>query len=92
MVLNFRRFIFALINRCYSQRESHNVLPGAFFRFTAAVRTSFNFSGQENMAFAGGEELWVFVNRQLAIQVFHDPLNSTIPCASINLSPALKGT
>jgi len=61
------------------------------YGFTAAVRTSFNFSGQENMAFAGGEELWVFVNRQLAIQVFHDPLNSTIPCASINLSPALKG-
>lgn len=43
------------------------------------------------MAFAGGEELWVFVNGQLAVQVFHDPLNSTIPCVTINLTPALKG-
>ena len=62
-----------------------------FLRFTTAIRTSFNFSGQEDMAFAGGEELWVFVNGQLAMQVFHDPLNSTIPCATINLTPALKG-
>ena len=62
-----------------------------FHRFTTAIRTSFNFSGQENMAFAGGEELWVFVNGQLVVQVFHDPLNSTIPCATINLTPALKG-
>ncbi|XP_078366394.1 uncharacterized protein LOC144650562 [Oculina patagonica] len=61
------------------------------YGFTAAVRTSFNFSGQENMAFAGGEELWVFINGQLAMQVFNNPLNSTIPCATINLSPALKG-
>ena len=43
------------------------------------------------MAFAGGEELWVFINGHLAVQVFHNPLNSTIPCATINLSPALKG-
>ena len=43
------------------------------------------------MAFAGGEELWVFINGQLAVQVFHNPLNDTIPCATINLSPALKG-
>ena len=63
-----------------------------FLRFTTAIRTSFNFSGQEDMAFSGGEELWVFVNGQLAVQVFHDPLNSTIPCATINLTPALKGS
>ena len=43
------------------------------------------------MAFAGGEELLIFINGQLAVQVFHNPLNSTIPCATINLSPALKG-
>ena len=43
------------------------------------------------MAFAGGEELWIFINGQLAAQVFRNPLNSTIPCATINLSPALKG-
>ena len=43
------------------------------------------------MAFAGGEELWVFINGQLVVQVFHNPLNGTIPCATINLSPARKG-
>lgn len=43
------------------------------------------------MAFSGGEELWIFINGQLAVQIFHDPLNSTIPCATIDLSPAVKG-
>lgn len=44
------------------------------------------------MAFAGGEELWVFINGYLALQVFHNPLNGTIPCATIYLSPAKEGT
>ena len=43
------------------------------------------------MVFSGGEELWIFINGQLAIQIFHDPLNSTIPCAIIDLSPTVKG-
>lgn len=61
------------------------------YGFTAAIRSTFNFSGQENMAFAGGEELWVFINGHLALQIFHNPLNRTIPCATINLSPSKEG-
>ncbi|KAK2566477.1 Cartilage oligomeric matrix protein [Acropora cervicornis] len=61
------------------------------YGFTTAIRTSFNFSGQENIAVAGGEELWVFIAGHLVLEVFHDPLNKTIPCATVNLDPVLKG-
>ncbi|XP_068721591.1 uncharacterized protein [Montipora capricornis] len=61
------------------------------YGFTTAIRSSFHFSGLENMAFAGGEELWVFVAGRLVLQLFNNPLNRTIPCATVSLSPALKG-
>ena len=59
-------------------------------RFTAAVRSTFNFSGLENFAFAGGEELWVFINKQLVVQILHDPRSSSVPCRTIRLFRATK--
>lgn len=68
-----------------------NLFSDVISRFTTAIRTSFNLSGQEKMAVAGGEELWVFIAGRLVLEVFHNPLNKTIPCATVNLAPALKG-
>ena len=68
-----------------------NLFSGLISRFTTAIRTSFNFSGQENITVAGGEELWVFIAGHLVLELFHDPLNKTIPCATVNLAPVLKG-
>lgn len=62
----------------------------SFHRFTTTVKASFEFSGQENFAFAGGEELWVFINKQMVTQIFHDPENSTVPCRTIDLAPATR--
>ena len=55
------------------------------------MRTAFNFSGEEKMGFAGGEELWVFIHGQLVTQVFHNPMNSSVPCRTIHLFAASKG-
>jgi fibro-slime domain-containing protein len=52
------------------------------------VRGTFTFTGKEEFAFAGGEELWVFINRQMVIQLFHDPATSATPCRTISLAPA----
>ena len=57
-----------------------------YHRFTTTVKASFKFSGQEQFAFAGGEELWVFINKKMAIQILHPPSNNTVPCKTINLA------
>ena len=58
------------------------------FRFTFAVRSAFTYNGAENIAFAGGEELYVVINSVIVLKLFHDPSNVTVPCKMIDLSPA----
>ena len=60
----------------------------SLLRFTSAIRSAFTYNGQENLAFAGGEELYVVINRVIVVRLFHNPSNSTVPCRMINLSPA----
>lgn len=55
-------------------------------RFTAAIRTTFNFTGDENLAFSGGEELWVFIDKKLVVQIFTDPSDNDLPCRTISLA------
>jgi hypothetical protein len=40
------------------------------------------------LTFAGGEELYVFINKQLVVQLFHDPGNNSVPCAIVELQSA----
>ena len=62
-----------------------------FSSFTTAVRSAFNFSSQEHFTFAGGEELWVFINKQPVVQIFHDPNNkSSVPCRIISLASVAR--
>ena len=65
-------------------------LLSSLFRFTAAIRTAFNFSGNEILTFSGGEELWVYIDKTLVVQLFSDPVDSKIPCRTISLTNAGK--
>lgn len=59
------------------------------YGFTAAIRTAFNFTGEENFAFSGGEELWVFIDKKLVVQILSDPLlTDNYPCRSLSLADA----
>lgn len=60
------------------------------FRFTAAVRTTFNFNGTEMFAFSGGEELWVYIDKKLVVQIFTDPTSANSPCRTVSLAGAGK--
>ena len=60
-----------------------------FFSFTVAIRTAFNFTGEENFAFSGGEELWVFIDKKFVAQIFTDPsLTDNYPCRTFSLTNA----
>uniref|UniRef100_A0A7M5WYM7 Uncharacterized protein n=1 Tax=Clytia hemisphaerica TaxID=252671 RepID=A0A7M5WYM7_9CNID len=39
------------------------------FGFTSAIRSGFIFGGGEHMQFAGGEDLWVYINKQLVVSI-----------------------
>ncbi|XP_031564283.1 uncharacterized protein LOC116299704 isoform X2 [Actinia tenebrosa] len=69
------------------QRDCHsNALRN--YGFTTVVRGTFTFTGKEEFSFAGGEELWVFINRQMVVQLFHNPGTSATPCRTLSLAPA----
>lgn len=65
-------------------------LLSSLFRFTAAIRTAFNYSGNEILTFSGGEELWVYVDKTLVVQLFSDPSDTDIPCRTVSLVNAGK--
>ena len=42
------------------------------------------------LTFSGGEELWVYIDKTLVVQLFSDPLDSDVPCRTISLANAGK--
>ncbi|XP_066913775.1 uncharacterized protein [Clytia hemisphaerica] len=53
--------------------------------FTSTIRSVFTYQKTERFVFAGGEELWVFINGVMVLQIIHDPSVASIPCKSIKL-------
>ena len=66
---------------------THNiyVLP-CYFRFTSAIRAGFIFSGTEHFEFAGGEDLWVYINKVLVLHIVSINVERTdIVCKTFQL-------
>ena len=53
---------------------------GHNFHFTTEILTSFTYKGGEIFSFRGDDDLWIFVNKQLALDLggLHEPLDGTI--------------
>ncbi|KAL5007409.1 hypothetical protein ScPMuIL_016215 [Solemya velum] len=58
------------------------------FGFTSAVRVGLEFTGREKLTVGGGEELWLYINKVLVLEVIADLNGGPLPCQKIDLSPA----
>ena len=61
------------------------------FSFTTAIRSGFVYQGNENVTVGGGEEVWLFLNRILVLQVANDANDATMACKTVNIADAVYG-
>jgi len=59
--------------------------------FTSELRTGIKFSGSETITVGGGEELWLFINKILVLEIITNRTSNEIPCQKIDLSTAKAG-
>ncbi|XP_033751294.1 LOW QUALITY PROTEIN: uncharacterized protein LOC117335429 [Pecten maximus] len=62
--------------------EDHNL------GFTSAVRSGFVYQGNENIAVGGGDDMWVYLNGVLVLEVTARGEGANIPCKKIDISAA----
>src|SRR5204863_6943440 len=55
-------------------KSNHN------FGFTTELHTAFDYKGGEELTFTGDDDVWIFVNRKLAIDLggLHPPASGTL--------------
>jgi fibro-slime domain-containing protein len=71
--------------------SGQNSLERTFHRcflpsFTSAIRTGLKFSGNEKITVGGGEELWVFINKVLVIEIIADRSATDVVCQTIDFN------
>jgi fibro-slime domain-containing protein len=66
-----------------NEGESHN------FSFTTEIHTSFKYNGGEIFTFKGDDDVWVFINNQLVIDLGgrHGQMNGSVNVDTLGLTP-----
>lgn len=57
-------------------------------RFTTAIRSGFIYQGNETITVGGGDDVWVYLNGVLVLEVITRNAGTSIPCKKIDISAA----
>ena len=52
------------------------------------MRAGFKFEGAGRITIGGGDEMWLYVNKVLLLEVLTDPSSATMPCKTVDISAA----
>ena len=55
------------------------------------VKGGFQYGGSGIISVAGGDQIWLAINKTLIFEITTDPDATEIPCMTIDLSPASNG-
>ncbi|XP_052065558.1 uncharacterized protein LOC127705275 [Mytilus californianus] len=58
------------------------------FGFTTAIRSGFIYQGNETLTVGGGDDVWVYLNGVLVLDVITRNAGTSIPCKQIDISAA----
>jgi len=75
---------FPLDNRGWVAQSKETPVNGHNFSFTSEVRYWFEYKGTETLAFTGDDDLWVFINRKLAVDIggLHPKVSDSVTLAT----------
>lgn len=57
-------------------------------RFTTAIRSGFVYQGTETLTIGGGDDVWVYLNGVLVLELITRDAGTSVPCKKIDISPA----
>lgn len=60
------------------------------YRFTSVLRSGITYAGSEEVTIGGGEEMWLFINKVLVLEIIANRSSNEVICHKIKMKLGKK--